>query len=63
MSQSDFEVLQDTPQPMIVVDQAGTLAFASDAASDLLGYSRDELVGMTVESLMPERFRARPSFR
>ena len=58
MSQRDFTILEDAAQPMIAVDQDGILAFANRLASELFGYAVEELVGMRVESLMPERFRA-----
>ena len=58
MSRRDFTLLEDAAQPMIAVGHDGSLLFANSLASDLLGYPAEALVGMKVESLMPERFRS-----
>ena len=45
------------PDGILVVDRSGTIVFANAQAEALFGYSREELAGMPVEALMPERFR------
>jgi PAS domain S-box-containing protein len=44
---------------MIIIDGSGAIRYANRQVSVLFGYSHDDLVGKTVEWLMPERFRAR----
>jgi PAS domain S-box-containing protein len=46
------------PDPVVIVEETGEIALVNDAAERLFGHSRDELVGSSVESLVPERFRA-----
>lgn len=41
----------------LIVDEAGTVRFASDQACHLLGYAPGELHGTHVEYLVPVRFR------
>jgi len=52
-------VLDAAPDAMIIVDEAGTVCFANRQVSSLFGYSRDQVIGMDIEQLMPERFRRR----
>jgi len=49
--------LADAPDAMLIVDAAGTIRFANQSLEALFGYAPHELVGRSVESLMPERFR------
>ncbi len=49
--------LDSAPDPTIVVNSAGQVAFASARAETLLGYSRNELIGMQIETLVPEELR------
>lgn len=42
---------------MIAVDDHGKIVLANAQAEKLFGYERDELLGMTMEMLVPERFR------
>ena len=41
----------------LVVDESGTILFASDQACRLLKYAAGELHGRSVELLIPQRFR------
>ncbi|HET9475313.1 MAG TPA: hybrid sensor histidine kinase/response regulator [Steroidobacteraceae bacterium] len=52
-------VLDSAPDAMIVIDSAGTILFANRQVTALFGYGGDEVVGFSVELLLPERFRAR----
>src|SRR6516225_3763805 len=52
-------VLGAAPDAMILIDAAGKIRFANRQASTLFGYGHDEIVGLAVEQLMPERFRSR----
>jgi diguanylate cyclase (GGDEF)-like protein/PAS domain S-box-containing protein len=49
-------LLEAAPDAMIVVGAGGTISIANGQAASLFGYSREELVGMRVEDLVPERF-------
>jgi two-component system, sensor histidine kinase len=51
-------VLDDAPDAMIIIDDFGTIWFANRQVSSLFGYARDEIIGESIEKLMPERFRA-----
>jgi PAS domain S-box-containing protein len=51
-------VLDDAPDAMIIIDEFGTIWFANRQVSVLFGYAREEIIGESIEKLMPERFRA-----
>lgn len=40
-----------------MVNDAGVIEFSSDRVTDIFGYAPDELVGRTIDVLLPERFR------
>jgi PAS domain S-box-containing protein len=44
------------PSGLIVVDGAGAITAVNQEVERLFGYSRDELLGQSVESLVPEHF-------
>lgn len=50
-------LLEAAPDAMVVVDQDGRIVLANHQMERLCGYTRDELAGKTVETLVPERFR------
>src|SRR6266404_1719112 len=52
-------VLDAAPNAMIMVDSAGVISFANAPAATVFGYSLSELIGRTIETLIPERFRDR----
>jgi len=51
------ELMDATPDALLIVNEQGEILKANIQAELLLGYRRDELVGRKVESLMPEHFR------
>jgi PAS domain S-box-containing protein len=51
--------LEEAPDAMIIIDAAGTVLYANRQVSALFGYSHHEIIGRSVEQLMPERFRSR----
>src|SRR5713101_2463513 len=52
-------VLDAAPNAMIMVDSAGVISFANAPAATVFGYSLSELIGLHIETLIPERFRDR----
>jgi hypothetical protein len=50
--------LTASPDPMLVVDEAGCIVIASRRSERLFGYLQDQLVGQPASLLIPERFRA-----
>lgn len=46
-----------TPDAMLIINAAGVIRLANAQATALFGYSQDELLGRSVESLIPERYR------
>ncbi len=51
--------LEAAPDAMIIIDVSGRVVYANRQVSALFGYSHDEIIGQSVERLMPERFRNR----
>src|SRR5690606_840419 len=50
--------LEATPAAMIMVDGTGQIVFINALAEALFGYTRTEVVGRTIEVLVPERLRS-----
>ncbi|HEY5900280.1 MAG TPA: PAS domain S-box protein, partial [Burkholderiales bacterium] len=48
-----------SPDGVVVVDRAGRVVLANPRACELFGYGQQELAGMSVDQLVPERFRSR----
>ena len=57
-SQVFSELLEAMPDAVIVSDEQGRIVFANGHAERLSGYSRQELEGSGIETLVPERFRS-----
>ena len=53
------QLLQFSPDALIVVDFDGVILFANATSRALFGYSREQLVGQNIDMLVPERFRFR----
>jgi len=53
------QLLQFSPDAFIVVDFQGVILFANATSRSLFGYSREQLVGQSIEMLVPDRFRLR----
>ena len=51
-------IFNATPDAMLISDEQGIITMANRQAEHLLGYSLDELLGQSLELLVPERFRA-----
>lgn len=52
-------LLQFSPDSLLVVDQQGIIRYANDTANALFGYTPQQLVGQSLELLIPDRFRLR----
>ena len=52
-------LLEAAPDAMLVVNADGAIMVANAQAEKLFGHSRDELLGQSLEMLVPERFRDR----
>lgn len=50
-----IQQLDISPDALVIVDHAGTIVLASEQASALFGYSRQELREQRLEMLLPER--------
>ncbi|HSY06012.1 MAG TPA: PAS domain S-box protein [Steroidobacteraceae bacterium] len=51
--------LDAAPDAMIIIDEAGIVRFANRQVTALFGYAHDDIVGQSVERLMPSRYRDR----
>jgi two-component system, sensor histidine kinase len=51
--------LDAAPDAMLIIDGDGVIRFANRQVSAVFGHTHDQLLGKTVEHLMPERFRGR----
>jgi PAS domain S-box-containing protein len=49
--------LDAAPDAMLIIDTLGTIWFANRQVSALFGYAPDEVIGESIEKLVPERFR------
>jgi PAS domain S-box-containing protein len=53
-----WSLLEAAPDAMVIVADDGEIAYANDHAIRLFGYEADDLLGRTVEDLLPESMRA-----
>ncbi|HEV2576287.1 MAG TPA: PAS domain S-box protein [Acidobacteriaceae bacterium] len=53
------QLIEDAPDGIVQVDGAGMIIVSNRAAERLFGYSHDELIGRSVDVLVPDAYRAR----
>ncbi|MFA6053361.1 MAG: PAS domain S-box protein, partial [Methylobacter sp.] len=51
-------IFNATPDAMLISDEQGIITMVNQQAERLLGYKADELIGQSIEILVPECFRA-----
>ena len=57
-------LLEAAPDGMVIVGADGRIVLVNGQAEQLFGYSRDELLGASIEVLIPDRFRGtHPRYR
>ena len=50
-------MVQAAPVAIVVADGSGSIVLVNNKLTDMFGYDGDELIGKSIESLMPERYR------
>lgn len=52
-------LLESAPDAMVIAGADGRIRLVNARTEEIFGYARDELIGQPIETLVPERFRAR----
>lgn len=53
------EIFHSMSEGIVMVDEQGIIVAANPVAESVFGYGKDELTGLPLELLLPERFRSR----
>lgn len=54
---ADFRLLESIPDALLIADESGVIVRVNAQLLKLFGYSNDELLGQSLDKLMPNRFR------
>jgi PAS domain S-box-containing protein len=58
MSEAKFKsLLESAPDAMVIVDKSGKIILTNSQTENLFGYKQEEMLGKTIEILVPKRFR------
>ncbi len=52
-------LLESAPDAMIIIDKEGRIAVVNEQAEEMFAYDREQMIGETIEFLLPARFRDR----
>lgn len=52
-------LLESAPEAMVIVDKTGAIVLINSQTETLFGYLGEELLGRSVEVLVPQRFKSR----
>ncbi|MBU2676201.1 MAG: PAS domain S-box protein [Gammaproteobacteria bacterium] len=52
-------LLESAPDAMIIIDEQGRIAIVNAQAEQMFGYERQEILGRSIETLLPERLKKR----
>jgi PAS domain S-box-containing protein len=50
-------IIESIPTALVMIDKLGAIVLVNKEAENVFGYSREELLGLSIESLVPLRFR------
>lgn len=59
LSEITQHLLRFSPDALIVIDERGQIRFANQTVTQMFGYPPEELVGKSMDVLVPERFRSK----
>ncbi|MBI3662324.1 MAG: PAS domain S-box protein [Acidobacteria bacterium] len=52
-------LLESAADAVVIVDRSGSITFVNPKTEEIFGYTREELLGQSIDVLVPERFRER----
>ncbi|MCI0454327.1 MAG: PAS domain S-box protein [Candidatus Dadabacteria bacterium] len=54
-------VIESVPSAIVIISHEGKIVFLNSQTEKIFGYTKNELIGQSVEILVPERFRSKHS--